>query len=440
MYSVSRANEPQPPPGGFAPLQIEQRELSVPPAAIEPRADSRGDRYRAARVLVRLHSHPLGVVDVELPPGGLGGEALEAAIEAGLGDEVREHLAGDEGSPAGAPACQAARRAVLADPPLVSVVVPTRDRPELLATCVDSVLASDYPPTRFELLVADNAPSDERTEDFVRTRYAGDERVSYLLAPQPGSGSARNDGAQAAAGEIVAFVDDDVVVDRHWLAEIAAGFAVAPGVACVGGLVVAAEIETWAQQLFEEYGGFGKGFRPAVFDSAAHRPDDPLFPFAPGRLASGNNLSFLRAALLDCGGYDPDLGNGTPARAGEDLELVLRFVRRGHGVAYRPGAILHHRHRRTYDELRDQLRDYGVGLAAALTRTVVREPASALEMARRVPHGVRFLLSSRSAKNRNRSAAYPAALRRAELAGIVRGPGAYLRSRAADPRRRRPGA
>lgn len=417
MYRVRRA---------FSPLQVEQRELSEPLAPIHPAGGPEGQPYAAARVLVRLHSRPLGSVDVALPAGGLGAAELERAIEAALGPQVRdgererESLAG-----------LAVRRAVAADPPLVSVVIPTRDRPELLSRCLDSVLACDYPAERVEVSVVDNAPAGAGTRELVERLRRSDGRVSYLLAPQPGSGSARNLGAQRASGELVAFVDDDVLVDRHWLAELAAGFRVAPEVSCVTGLVVAAELDTWAQQLFEEYGGFGAGFEGAVLDVGGHRPEDPLFPFNPGILGSGNNVAFRRAALLDLGGYDACLGNGTPARAGEDWELFLRLLRRGHTAVYHPSAIVHHRHRRTFEQLRRQIRDYGVGMGAGLTRTVVHEPAAALELGRRLPRAAHHVLSSRSSKNRNWSAGYPGALRRAELAGLVLGPAAYLRSRRA---------
>jgi hypothetical protein len=156
-----------------------------------------------------------------------------------------------------------------------------------------------------------------------------------------------------------------------------------------------------------------------------------MFPFNPGMLGSGNNVAFRRRALLELGGYDPFLGNGTPTRSGEDWELFLRLLRSGLTAAYRPGAIVHHTHRREVPELESQLHDYGVGLGAALTRTVAHDPVALLEIARRLPSAAYFLLSSRSAKNRGQSAGYPRELRRAELAGLARGPAAYLRSRRA---------
>lgn len=427
MYSVPRATDSAPPSLAQAPLQVEQVELAEELHGLEPRDGPDGRPYPAARVLVRLHSQPLGTVDVSLPAGR---DALLAAVDAGLGDEVSRHRAADGDSDP--PACLAERRAVLADPPLASVVVPTRDRPELAVGCVAAVLDSDYPRDRLEVLVVDNAPRDTRTRDAVADAYGGEERVRYLVAERPGSGAARNAGARAGRGEYVAFVDDDARADRHWLAEMLAGFRVAPGVVCVTGFVTPAELDTAAQLLFERYGGFGYGFRQVVLDVNEHRPESPLFPFNPGLLGSGNSVAFGREALLELGGYDEVLGNGTPSRAGEDWELFLRLFRAGHTAVHRPAAIVHHRDRRGYDELRAQIHDYGVGMAAAVTRTVVHDPIAAVELARRVPRLAQWVLSARSPKNLNLGEGYPADLRRAELAGLARGPFAYARSRAAS--------
>jgi glycosyltransferase involved in cell wall biosynthesis len=380
----------------FTPIQVEQRELSEDLEPIEP-IDA---RHTVARVLLRLHSQPVGLVDVALPAGP---EELDLD-RAGLEPMARARVA--------------ERDAVLGDPPFASVVIPTRDRPEMLERTLATVLDSEYQRERFEVIVADNVPTDSRTRELVEGR------ARYVLAERPGSAAARNDGAAAAHGELVAFVDDDALVDRHWLAELATGFSVADDVTCVTGLVLPLELDTPAQQLFQEYGGFGKGLEQVVF-----RGVDPRYPFAPGRLGSGNNVAFRREALFDLGGYDEHLGNGTPTRSGEDWELFLRLLRAGRTAVYRPGAIVHHRDRREYDELREQVRDYGVGMGAAITRTLAHDPRVTLELARRVPRVARYLLSGDSPKNRNQSGGYPAELRRAELAGILRGPFAYLRSR-----------
>jgi glycosyltransferase involved in cell wall biosynthesis len=422
----------------FRPLQIEQVELEAELPPIQPRTGPGGVPYQHARILVRVHSYPLGVVEAPLPAGGLDRPALADAIEAQLGAELRAHLAADglsfpdalvDGVGGGAePACQADRRAVLSDPPSISIVVPTRDRPEVLQRCLRSVFACRYPAERLEVIVADNAPSDSRTRSLIESEHA-DDSIHYVLAPRSGSSSARNDGTAAASGEIVACTDDDMVVDQHWLAELARGFAGAPGVACVTGLILPSELDTSAQSLFERYGGFGKGYERRLFDLHRHRPEEALFPYNPGILGSGSNVAFRRAELLAAGGYDPEVGNGTPTRSGEDLELFLRLVRRGHAVAYEPGAIAWHAHHRGYRDLQSQVYDYGVGIGAILTRTVARDPVALREIGSRIPRGLWYLFASGSPPNRGRGPDFPRSLRFAELRGICHGPAAYLRSR-----------
>jgi glycosyltransferase involved in cell wall biosynthesis len=422
----------------FRPLQIEQVELTSRLPAIRPRTDPAGVGYSRARVLVRVHTYPIGIVEVPLPPAGLEPAALAAAVEAQLAPELRAHLTADgleppaslaAGTGGGAePPCQAERRAVLADPPAISVVVPTRGRPEILLRCLASILACEYPAGRRELIVADNAPSDSRTREAVESSYRDDEAVRYVLAPRPGSASARNDGIAAASGEIVACTDDDIVVDAHWLAELARGFA-SPDVACVTGLIMGAEFDTPAQALLERYGGYGKGYQRRRFDLSRHRPREPLFPFNPGVVGSGSNVAFRRPELMTTGVYDPELGNGTPTRSGEDLELFLRLMRQGRTIAYEPGAIAWHAHHRDLADLQRQIYDYGVGIGALLTRTIVREPSALGEIAVRLPRGLWYLFAASSPPNRDRGPAYPRSLRLAELRGLLRGPAAYLRSR-----------
>jgi cellulose synthase/poly-beta-1,6-N-acetylglucosamine synthase-like glycosyltransferase len=308
------------------------------------------------------------------------------------------------------------------------VVVPTNvARPLQLARCVASLARLDYPD--LEILVVDNRPGPDRDPEPLRL-VAEQPGVTVAHQGRPGASAARNQGLALASGAVVAFTDDDTVVDPGWLKALV-GRLVGDGVDCVTGLVVPLELETQAQVWFEQYGGFGKGTRPLLHDLTAPPAGAPLFPYAAGMFGSGNNVAFTTSALRELGGFDEHLGPGTPTRAGEDLALFVATLWSGRRIAYEPAAVVHHAHRRTYDELRTQVHDYGVGLTAMLTALVAEDPRHLVNIARRLPAGARLVLSPRSAKNAGRRPGYPSELARLELLGMAKGPAAYWRARRA---------
>jgi len=227
----------------------------------------------------------------------------------------------------------------------------------------------------------------------------------------------------------VAFVDDDVVIDRYWLVELVRAFSRADRVACVTGLVLPVELETLPQLWIEEFGGFSKGFTRRIFDMAENHPKMPLYPYTAGRLGTGASMAFTAAFLRSVGGFDPALGPGSPAQGGEDLTLFFQAVTRGYKLVYEPAALVYHPHRRDYAGLQKQIYGYGVGLAAYLTRSMLDTPRFLLDLIPKLPYGLFFLLSARSPKNSKKSEGYPKELTMLERKGMLYGPFAYVRSR-----------
>jgi glycosyltransferase involved in cell wall biosynthesis len=321
--------------------------------------------------------------------------------------------------------------------PLVSVIVATRDRTDLLADCLDSLLAQTYPADRTQLVVVDNAPSDERTALLVETRYSG--RVRYVREDVPGLAVAHNRGVLAAGGSILAFTDDDVRADPQWLAALVAGFTEDPLVGCVTGMILPVEVRTPAQHLLHRHGGFAKGDAVRVFDPASPPADDPLFPFTAGKFGSGANMAFRADVLASLGGFDPATGVGTPARGGDDLLAFFRTVVRGHRLVYRPDAVVHHHLRETDEAVARQVHGYGVGLGAFLAAAVAREPRALPALLKRVPGGLRYALeltrggkadgAADPAQDGGGAKPWPATLVRLERRGMLAGPFAYVRSR-----------
>jgi hypothetical protein len=140
-------------------------------------------------------------------------------------------------------------------------------------------------------------------------------------------------------------------------------------------------------------------------------------------------MAFRREAVLAAGGFDEDLGAGTPAKGGEDLDMFLSLLFAGGVVEYRPEALVWHRHRRDVKALERQVRDYGIGLTAMVTKRLVTDARQRRAIGRRVPLALVHALSGKSEKNRYKGTSYPRSLTRSELLGMVWGPIAYGVSR-----------
>lgn len=290
-------------------------------------------------VIFWARQRPVGQLYVRVPDDGL----LQPRALASEGVDPDALLAATAGacSPSGAS---------------VSVVVCTRDRPDDLARCLASLPAQSRRPD--QVVVVDNASRDDRTH-----RVALAAGVSYVREDRPGLDVARNTGARTATGDIVAYTDDDVALHPRWLERIVAAFD-APEVMAVTGLVLPAELETPAQQLFERHWGFGRGFRridfgPAYF--ARHRARGcPTW-----EIGAGANMAFRREAFARIGWFDERLDVGAAGCSG-DSEYWYRVLAGGWLCRYEPAAVVFHYHRRELDALQRQITAYMRGHAAAL--------------------------------------------------------------------------
>ncbi|MGH2936560.1 MAG: glycosyltransferase, partial [Solirubrobacterales bacterium] len=252
------SGRPEPASPEFLPARMDDVELSVPLPRLDRGGEDGGTVFARSLCLVRLHGTPLGMVEAELPEGGLAPAHLARLLEAELGLEVARHLQADgldprPVDPAGFgkpddPPCGARRRAFLADPPRVSVLICTRDRTDSVRTTLDSLLACDYPADRYEVVVVDNASADDSLSEMVAAEFA-DREVEIRVEPEPerGLSHARNKGVAASTGALVLFADDDVLLDREWIAALAEPFA-DPAVGASSGMTLPDVLETPTQR------------------------------------------------------------------------------------------------------------------------------------------------------------------------------------------------
>jgi glycosyltransferase involved in cell wall biosynthesis len=257
----------------------------------------------------------------------------------------------------------------------------------VLPHAVESLLAQDLPPERFEILVVDNASTDG-TSETVRRRWGAAANLRVVDEPRLGVSHARNTGWRHARAPLVAYLDDDAVAPKDWLNRILDCFEqCGDTVGCVGGPV---------EPLWE-----------------ATRPEwlpDSLLPFLTvmnlGEKACdldgetflfGTNFATSRRLLEETGGYREDLGPiGRWHRSGEDTYVQRRIRRAGYRVRYEPAIRVHHRVHRERVQKRWVLRRmYWEGLARArqnLDQDLI-DPAQHRALARKALR--RFLHSPR---------------------------------------------
>jgi glycosyltransferase involved in cell wall biosynthesis len=305
--------------------------------------------------------------------------------------------------------------------PSVSVVICTREHPDQLQRQLESCSKLIY--ANFEIIAVDNAPVTNRTRR-VCERFP---LVRYIVEPRKGLDYARNTGWRAARNEIVAYSDDDAIVDPLWLAGLGSAY-IDPRVTCVTGITFPMEVENRAQELFEKYGGMHKGFVRRVY-----RPGtwNAFYPLGSGRFGAGVNMSLRRETLEQMGGFDEALDVGSLARGGGDLDIMARAIRDGGTLVYEPCAIAWHQHRRTMKQLRKQMFDYGYGFTAYAAKYATDLELGNLS-ARMVRRWANIWGKKRFKQNLKLALQmkphFPLHLILLEIAGGLMGAGAYRRS------------
>ena len=239
----------------------------------------------------------------------------------------------------GAPGWLEIRRTVTSPAPLVSVIIPTRDRADVLGKCLGGLLvATDYP--AIEVIVADNDSCEPATFRLF-DRLAADPRVRILPCPGPFNYSAINNQAIAQSrGEILLLLNNDVLI-RHpdWLTNMVAQ-AVRPEVGAVG-----------ARLLYEngtiQHAGVILGV--GAIEPVAGHVYERVAADAPGHLNHlriARNTSAVTAACLamrrtvfdEVGGFDEE---HLPV-AFNDVDLCLKVGQRGYQIICTPQAELTH--------------------------------------------------------------------------------------------------
>lgn len=205
--------------------------------------------------------------------------------------------------------------------PRLSIIIPSYNRPQRLATCLQSLcdLRGDF--QCFEVAVVNDGstvPYDETIAAF-----AGRLNLIYLQQENRGPAAARNHGARETSGEYIVFLDDDCALPPDWLKQVQAH---AEQDAIVGGCTVNRLVDN-------------------VFSQASQVLIDYLYSYYNrdrdrGTFLTSNNMILPRRLFESIQGFDLDFSDA----AAEDRDFCARLLHAGFAIKYRPAIKIHHYH------------------------------------------------------------------------------------------------
>lgn len=223
----------------------------------------------------------------------------------------------------------------------ISVVICTCNRGESLRKVLAG-LARQYNVNfiSYEVVVVDNNSADNTKqvcEEYLAL-YPGVFR--YIHEGRQGKTFALNTGVRASAGDIIAFTDDDVVIDRMWLLSVKQAFTANPGCKAFGGRVAPVWPDSVPEWIMKE--GAFKNIGGAIVEHdlgemvTGYHVDGVHFP-------CGANMFFSKDIFTQYGGFNEELNRGvTIIPMLEDIELCRRLLNNNENMSYIPDAVIYH--------------------------------------------------------------------------------------------------
>lgn len=237
--------------------------------------------------------------------------------------------------------------------PLTSLVVCSRDRPQLLYELVVSVLAGEEVPTEI-VIVDDSDELNDRLQNLATSRPC---HIRYLWARASGLSRANNEGIAAAHHDMLVFTQDDVLVTPTWFGTIVRALVEAGPTCLVTG------------QVPGEENASAEHFAPST-------KADTRAKVYEGRTGEGivyvQNMAMYRALNTGVGGFDERLGPGTEYPSAEDNDYMDRALKRGYRIVYCPDAVVYHRAWRDRENFLPLRWNYGLGRGAMYAKNFTR--------------------------------------------------------------------
>ncbi len=225
--------------------------------------------------------------------------------------------------------------------PSVTIVIPARNEESTIAKCLKSLSALEYPKSKLELILFDDASADKTLDLMKKTKTGIATRI--IAGKGQGPSKARNEAARVAKGELVAFTDADCIVDAKWIQKLASVFR-GKDVSGAGGIQLVPKDETaFGKRVFkflEKVGVLGEYVkRDSAILPADHNPTC--------------NSIYRKSVLLGAGGFDEKLWPG------EDVELDRRLVLSGKKLLFVPGAVVFHYRQQNLAQFSKMMHKYG---------------------------------------------------------------------------------
>ena len=233
--------------------------------------------------------------------------------------------------------------------PLVTIVMPIRNEAATIGPALDALAAQTYPRERIEIIVVDGDSTDG-TAAAVAARIDADPRIR-LVRGDYNCPAAMNVGIRESHGEIVAKVDGHGYVNRTFVETGVRYLLEHPDCGCVGGVIVPiGDTPTARSNMHARFSKFGVG--AGVYTS----------PRTVHEAATVQCGMYLKRALLQVGGFDPDL------QFGEDEEVNHRLRRADFRIVFHPGMEFHYHVRPSFASLFRQSRNYGAARVKVLSK------------------------------------------------------------------------
>ncbi|MCS5735601.1 glycosyltransferase family 2 protein [Herbiconiux daphne] len=234
----------------------------------------------------------------------------------------------------------------------VTVVLCTRDRPEMLAHALEALKTALGPGA--DILVVDSGSRSAATADTAAA--AG---VRFVRSDVPGLSIARNLGLASTEREIVVYTDDDCAVEPGFLEPLIHPF-IFPVVGAVTGSL-------------RDASASGSPL-PAPSEEHLHRTTEGL------DAGHGALMAFRRAALIEVGAFDPVLGAGRRFGGAEDMDAFCRVLHSGREIVRVPASVVTHLYTRSDDDYVQLNRNYGLGIGAMCAKWLRTSPRSGIAL------------------------------------------------------------